>query len=62
MHNGVPNINLLRYLGVKTCPPKALQITPIYFAHPSLGWLKVNTDGAILGAPGLAYNGGDCLQ
>lgn len=37
---------------------KAPKIIEIQWQPPSLGWIKINTDGAAIGAPGRAGCGG----
>lgn len=58
VHNNVHDLTLLRSLGVKTCLPKGHEIIPMFWAFFSSGWLKVNNDGATLGALGLPGCGG----
>ena len=37
---------------------KVLRLLPIRWKFPSPGWVKINTDGAARGCPGLATCGG----
>lgn len=57
----LPNINefnLLNSLMVKGHPKKQIHIKQVLWIAPSPGWIKVNTDGAAHGSPGVAASGG----
>ncbi|KAK2659082.1 hypothetical protein Ddye_005615 [Dipteronia dyeriana] len=45
---------ILQRLHVSGLPPKAPHILEVNWRPPPLGCLKVNTDGAAFGSPGLA--------
>ncbi|KAK3184873.1 hypothetical protein Dsin_032159 [Dipteronia sinensis] len=52
MANKVNDLLTLKAFGLVGRPPKAPCIIPGLWSHLLPGWLKVNTDGASLGAPG----------
>lgn len=57
MWNYMDELLLLHRLGVQGVSCKAHKIVQAHWLLPSGGWIKVNTDGATNGAPGM--NGGN---
>ena len=58
MKNDMLDFNVIKFIGIKTRSGKVLLPLPIRWEFPSPGWVKINTDGAARGYPGLATCGG----
>ena len=58
MKNTIDDLTILRKIGVQGLPSKAPRIIHVPWTPPPCGWIKVNTDGAANGNPGLAGCGG----
>ena len=58
MKNDMLDCNVIKFFGINTRTGKVLRPLPIRWEFPSPGWLKINTDGAARGYPGLATCGG----
>ncbi|XP_055960966.1 uncharacterized protein LOC130015235 [Mercurialis annua] len=58
MFNSVSELQILKILGINGIVSKAPKIIPVYWQPPPCNWIKVNTDGSALGAPGPAGAGG----
>ena len=58
MNGSLDELLLFRTLGVPGIPRKAPRIIPVTWRPPSVDWVKVNTDGSALGAPGPSGAGG----
>ncbi|XP_055962061.1 uncharacterized protein LOC130015619 [Mercurialis annua] len=56
--NSQSELHVLKLLNIKRYIPKAPCIIEVSWKPPPSNWMKVNTDGAALGAPGLAGAGG----
>lgn len=54
MHNLVSNLIVLKKLGVPGSLKKSLKIIPVHWSLFAVGWIKVNTNQATNGSPGLA--------
>ena len=57
MKNDMFDFNVLKFFGINTRTSKVLRPLPIRWEFPSSGWVKINTDGAARGYPGLAACG-----
>lgn len=57
MHNSVEDLNTLNKLGVKGICNSSRKIIEVNWSPPQFQWVKVNTDGMALGAPGRAAIG-----
>ncbi|KAI9181734.1 hypothetical protein LWI28_018031 [Acer negundo] len=49
---------ILHCFGLQGRPSKALVIKSVIWSPPAPGWIKVNTDGAAMGSPGVGGCGG----
>ncbi|KAI9182594.1 hypothetical protein LWI28_026984 [Acer negundo] len=49
---------ILRRFGLQGRPSKAPVIKSVIWSPPALGWIKVNTDGTVMGSPGFGGCGG----
>ena len=58
MKNGMLDFNVIKFFGINTRTGKVLCPLPVRWEFPSPGWVKINTDGATRGYPGLATCGG----
>ncbi|KAF1876299.1 hypothetical protein Lal_00029646 [Lupinus albus] len=58
-NNSVDNFVILREFKVRQNFQKAPRIREVIWLAPIVGWIKINSDGAAHGAPGLA--GGGCI-
>ena len=58
MKNDMLDFNVIKFFGIKTRSGKVLLPLPVRWEFPSPGWVKINTDGAARGYPGLATCGG----
>lgn len=58
MKNSQEDLLRLRSLHLNGHPKKAPTILQVQWQKPPPGWIKCNTDGSALGAPGLATCGG----
>ena len=52
------DFNVIKFFGIITSIGKVLCPFPLRWEFPLLGWVKINTDGAARGYPGLATCGG----
>ncbi|KAF1862973.1 hypothetical protein Lal_00018817 [Lupinus albus] len=57
-NNSVSNFVILRQISVKQNFQRAPRIKEVIWLAPLYGWIKINSDGATQGAPGLADGGG----
>ncbi|KAK2663018.1 hypothetical protein Ddye_001592 [Dipteronia dyeriana] len=58
MHNCVDDLLILHRFVLCGRPGKAPIIKSVVWLPPAPGWIKVNTDGAVLGSPGVGGCGG----
>ncbi|KAK2635782.1 hypothetical protein Ddye_030574 [Dipteronia dyeriana] len=58
MHNCVDDLLILHRFGLYGRPGKAPGIKSVVWSPSAPGWIKVNTDGAALGSPGVGGCGG----
>lgn len=58
MKNSISDLLVLHRRGIKGRVPKAPLIVEVQWIPPDLGWIKMNTDGAANGSPGMACCGG----
>ena len=58
MKNDMMDFSVIKFFGINTRTSKVLSPLPIRWEFPSPGWVKINTDGAARGFPGLATCGG----
>ncbi|KAK3189542.1 hypothetical protein Dsin_029103 [Dipteronia sinensis] len=58
MRNCVDDLLILHRFGLSGQPGKALVSRSVVWSPPAPGWIKVNTDGASLGSPGVEGCGG----
>jgi len=58
MKNDMFDFNVLKFFGINTRTGKVLCHLLVRWKFPSPGWVKINTDGAARGYPGLATCGG----
>ncbi|KAK3204772.1 hypothetical protein Dsin_018818 [Dipteronia sinensis] len=58
MHNCVDDLLILHRFGLRGRPGKVLVIRSVVWSPPTPGWIKVNTDSAALGSPGVESCGG----
>ena len=58
MRNCMDDLLILRRFGLQGRPSKAPVIKSVVWSPPAPGWIKVNTDGAALGSPGVGGCGG----
>ena len=58
MRNCMDDLLILRRFGRQGRPSKAPVIKSVVWSPPAPGWIKVNTDGAALGSPGVGGCGG----
>ncbi|GMN58714.1 hypothetical protein TIFTF001_027822 [Ficus carica] len=54
MKNSISDLLILHRYGIKGRVPKAPLIVEVQWIPPDLGWIKMNTDGAANGSPGMA--------
>jgi len=57
MKNNIFDFNVLKLFCINTRTDKVLRPLPVRLEFPSLGWVKINIDGAIRGYPGLVACG-----
>ena len=57
MKNDMLNFNVIKFFGINTRISKVLCPLSIIWEFPSPGWVKINTDRAARGYPGLANSG-----
>ncbi|MBT0984703.1 hypothetical protein KJ032_27160, partial [Salmonella enterica subsp. enterica serovar Typhimurium] len=57
MKNYVEELCILHAIGLSGCPAMSSRVTEVLWKPPSLHWVKVNTDDASYGSPGLAGTG-----
>jgi len=57
MNNDMFDFNVFKFFGINTRTGKVLRPLPVKWEFPSPGWVKINTDGAARGYPGLAVCG-----
>jgi len=58
MKNDMLDFNVIKFFGINTCSGKFFRHLPARWKFSSPGWVKINTDGAARGYPGLATCGG----
>ncbi|CAA0835770.1 Polynucleotidyl transferase- ribonuclease H-like superfamily protein [Striga hermonthica] len=58
IYNSVDELLILRRLHVKGRPRPDRRFIPVLWSPPVVGWLKVNTDGSSLAAPGESVSAG----
>jgi len=58
MKNDMMDFSVIKFLGINTRIGKVLHSLPVRWEFPSPGWVKISTDGAVRGYPGLATCGG----
>ena len=58
MHNCVDDLLILRRFDLRGRPARAPNIKSVIWSPPAPGWIKVNTDGAAIGSPGVGGCGG----
>ena len=58
MRNCMDDLLILRRFGLQGRPSKAPVIKSVIWSPPAPGWIKVNTDGAAMGSPGVGGCGG----
>ncbi|KAI9178075.1 hypothetical protein LWI28_022444 [Acer negundo] len=58
MHNCMDNLLILRHFGLYGRPFKAPVIKSVIWSPPALDWIKVNTNNADMGSPGIDGCGG----
>ena len=58
MKNTITELCILHRIGIRGRPPKAPRIVEVMWHVPSISCIKINTDGAARGSPGLAGFGG----
>ena len=58
MRNCMDDLLILHRFGLRGCPSKAPVIKSVIWSPPAPGWIKVNTDGAAMGSPGVGGCGG----
>jgi ribonuclease HI len=58
MRNCMDDLLILRRFGLRGRPSKAPVIKSVVWSPPAPGWIKVNTDGAAIGSPGVGGCGG----
>ena len=56
--NKIDELQILHSLRIVGRPSRAPRIIEVLWKFPSPGWIKVNTDGAAFGSPGLAGSAG----
>ncbi|KAK3229809.1 hypothetical protein Dsin_001690 [Dipteronia sinensis] len=56
MRNCIDHILIHHRFGLRGCPSKAPVIKSVLWSPPAPSWIKVNTNGAVMGSPGV----GDC--
>ncbi|XP_057811701.1 uncharacterized protein LOC131025940 [Salvia miltiorrhiza] len=59
MNNNCEDLIILRKIGIKGCASPPSDFINVYWWPPPNQWIKVNTDGSALGAPGKIVAGGD---
>ncbi|XP_050222822.1 uncharacterized protein LOC126672915 [Mercurialis annua] len=57
-NNSINDMITLKLLRIKSVPRKPQRVISVVWRSPPTGWIKVNTDGSALGAPGPAGGGG----
>jgi len=58
MKNDMMDFSVIKFFGINTHTGNVLRPLPVRWEFPSPGWVKINTDGAARGYPGLAACGG----
>ena len=58
MKNDMMDFSVIKFFGINTRTGKVLRLSPVRWKFPSPGWVKINTDEAARGYPGLATCGG----
>ena len=58
MSNSLSELHTLSLLNITAIPPKAPKIISVTWYPPISGWIKVNTDGSIIGTPSCFGAGG----
>ena len=58
MNSNYSDLRIIRALGIQAIPRRAPVIKSVNWTPPPPGWIKVNTDGSSLGAPGPSGCGG----
>jgi len=58
MKNDMMDFSVIKFFGINTRTGKVLRPLLVRWEFPSPGWVKINTDGAARGYPGLATCGG----
>jgi len=58
MKNDMLDFNVIKFFGINTRTGKFLHPLLVRWEFPSPGWVKINTDGAARGYPGLTTCGG----
>jgi len=58
MKNDMLNFNVIKFFGINTRSGKVLRPLLVRWEFPSLGWVKINTNGTARGYSGLATCGG----
>ena len=53
MKNDMLDFNVIKFFGINIRTGKVFRPFPVRWEFPSLGWVKINTDGAARGYPGL---------
>ncbi|KAH6806746.1 hypothetical protein C2S51_031577 [Perilla frutescens var. frutescens] len=55
MHNDVNDLLTLKALKVDSRPSLPRELIPVIWWPLPIGWIKINTDGSAMGAPGVVY-------
>jgi len=58
MKNDMMDFSVIKFFGINTRTGKVLRPFLVIWEFPSLGWVKINIDGVVMGYPGLATCGG----
>jgi len=51
MRNNMFDFNVLKFFGINTCRGKVLSPFRVQLEFSSPSWVKINTDGAVMGSP-----------